>query len=585
MYRYEQEQKRLLNLWKETEEEEAPIGSESDTEEDYESGSNHSSGSEEDSDGETIGHAELEDDISNTASRGKQAYYFGKNRTKWSKICSPKTVRTRKQNIVTHLPGVKRAGQNAKTPLQCFELLFDNQMIDDIVQWTNVKLQDESEKYDLNHKYVSRNTDRVEIRALFGLLYLAGTYKAARLNLEDLFATDGSGIEKFRKTMSLQRFSKLLFCLRFDNIKNREERRKLDKLAAIRAIFDKYVQNSQNVYTPSEYLTIDEKLEAFRGRCAFRQYMPNKPARYGLKIFGLVDAKTYYVLNLEVYVGVQPDGPYSLSNKPFDVVNRLVAPVSGTGRNITFDNWFTSYEIMLHLLEAHNLTAVGTLRKNKAHVPESFKTTRGREECSTMFGFQENIMLISYAPRKNKIVLLLSTFHLTPEIDEETGDKRKPEVVTFYNATKSGVDVVDELSASYDVSRNSKRWPLTIFFTLLNCAAINAMVIHSANTGIKMPRRKFLKELAYQLIDEYAELRSNNSRLPRDLQTPQKRQHENGDGNDEKRGKRHNFSRRCVLCPRNVDRKTFYTCLKCNNFVCLSHCFTICHSCKNDFSD
>nr|CAH7754571.1 unnamed protein product [Callosobruchus chinensis] len=365
-------------------------------------------------------------------------------------------------------------------------------MIADIVKWTNVKLQEKAQSYDASHQYTVRNTDRKEIRAVIGLLYLAGTYKAARLNLEDLFATDGTGIEEFRKTMSLQRFTILLSCLRFDNVANREERKKIDKLAAIRSVLDKFVENSQNIYTPSEHLTIDEKLEAFHGRCAFRQFMPNKPARYGIKIFALVDARTYYVLNLEVYVGAQPDGPFSVSNKPFDVVLRLIKPISGTGRNVTFDNWFTSYELLLHLLKYHNLTAVGTLRKNKTQIPPNFLKTRGREELSSTLGFQENIMITSYVPRKNKVVLLMSTFHLTPDIDPRTEDKKKPEVITFYNCTKAGVDVVDELSASYDVSRNSRRWPLTIFFAMLNCAGINALVIHSANTGITMKRRNFL---------------------------------------------------------------------------------------------
>ncbi|GBP30200.1 hypothetical protein EVAR_94508_1 [Eumeta japonica] len=32
-------------------------------------------------------------------------------------------------------------------------------------------------------------------------------------------------------------------------------------------------------------ITLDEQLLAFRGRCAFRQYIPNKPAKYGIKVF------------------------------------------------------------------------------------------------------------------------------------------------------------------------------------------------------------------------------------------------------------------------------------------------------------
>ena len=86
-------------------------------------------------------------------------------------------------------------------------------------------------------------------------------------------------------------------------------------------------------------------LAAFRGRCSFRQYIPSKPDKYGIKIFALVDAQTFFTSKIEVYVGTQPDGPYKVSNSPGDVVKRLCSCIFGTGRNITLDNWFTSYDL------------------------------------------------------------------------------------------------------------------------------------------------------------------------------------------------------------------------------------------------
>lgn len=132
---------------------------------------------------------------------------------------------------------------------------------------------------------------------------------------------------------------------------------------------------------------------------------------------------------------------------------------------------------MLTLLEKHKLTSVGTVRKNKPQIPPNFLLTRNRPQFSSLFDFQEKISLVSYTPRKNKIVLVMSTLHHSSDIDESTADKKKPEMITFYNETKGGVDVVDELSSTYDVSHNSRRWPLTIFFALLTCAGINARII------------------------------------------------------------------------------------------------------------
>lgn len=52
--------------------------------------------------------------------------------------------------------------------------------------------------------------------------------------------------------------------------------------------------------------------------------MPNKPAKYGIKIFALCDSVNYYTSNLEVYVGTQPPGPYSVDNSAASITKRMV---------------------------------------------------------------------------------------------------------------------------------------------------------------------------------------------------------------------------------------------------------------------
>lgn len=151
-------------------------------------------------------------------------------------------------------------------------------------------------------------TDLVEVKALFGLLYLAGILRSSRLNVNDLWDRNTIGIERFWLTMSKERFLFLLRHIRFDDKATREERKSVDKLAPIRQVFDIFVTNCKNCYSLGNYTTIDEQLPAFRGRCPFRQYMPNKPNKYGIKIFAMVDARMFYVQNLEVYVGKQPPG-------------------------------------------------------------------------------------------------------------------------------------------------------------------------------------------------------------------------------------------------------------------------------------
>lgn len=145
---------------------------------------------------------------------------------------------------------------------------------------------------------------------------------------------------------------------------------------------------------------------------------------------------------------------------------RLIANISVTGRNITFDNWFASIPLIEKLRKEHRLTAVCTLHKNKREIPPAFLQLRNRAEKSSLFGVQHDLTLLFYVPRKGKNVLLLSSLHHDNKLDLATGVDQKPEIISFYNFTKAGVHVVDELSATYNVSRNSRRWSLTIFLCL-----------------------------------------------------------------------------------------------------------------------
>lgn len=208
----------------------------------------------------------------------------------------------------------------------------------------------------------AKDVSKTEMQACIGLLLLSGYKKQNHTHFLELWTTDGTGSEIFWACMGKNRFLFLLSVIRFDDKNSRNERKKIDKLAAIRWVIDKFVENCKNNYSLGEFLTIDEMLIPFRGRCSFLQYIPNKPAKYGLKLFVLCDAKTFYVSNFEVYCGKQPEGPYSMPNTPTAVVHRLLKGVKGSNRNLTCDNWYSSYPLAKELLE-DKITMIGTMKK------------------------------------------------------------------------------------------------------------------------------------------------------------------------------------------------------------------------------
>lgn len=522
--------------------------------------------------------------------------YIGKkNNVIWNMYHTSKTTKTRPQNIVTKLPGVLGAARECKTIIDCWKHFFTDSMLKNIAKYTNQKLSKMSRKYTRGERDC-RLTDETEISAFLGLLYIMGVKKNNHIHLNELWAVDGTAPEIFIATMSERRFRLLSQALRFDDENTRAARKKLDNLAPIREIFDSFVKTCGESYSVGDNVTIDEMMEPFRGRCKFRMYIKNKPCKYGIKIYATVDSATYYTVYMEIYPGTQPnDSPFKMENDASSVVKRCISIIDKTGRNVTMDNFFTSVPLANYLYFNHRITVVGTLRKDKREIPAELLDITERRRCSSMFAFSRPpnyCSMVSYMPdkKKKKLVLLLSTLHEDDKIDETSGDDMKPEMITYYNATKGGVDVVDRLKSEYCVSRISRRWPFTVFNGLLNVGAVNAFIIFKANTNSAMPRRQFLMELGKYLIRNHL-LRRNEIKT---LSIPTKQKITNCLGKHEEANVRIPIENnviqeagkqpKCSYCPRRKNRYTKNTCSECQAPICKEHVATtvfVCSGCSN----
>ena len=115
------------------------------------------------------------------------SYFYGKNRYKWSKN-PPASSRTRGENIILQLPWLKGPAANSilTTPYEAWSLLVTDNILDVLVDQINRKITDESHKYGGTSTHVDY-TDKVEIKALLGLLYLSGIFKSAHEDAENLW--------------------------------------------------------------------------------------------------------------------------------------------------------------------------------------------------------------------------------------------------------------------------------------------------------------------------------------------------------------------------------------------------------------
>ena len=91
-----------------------------------------------------------------------------------------------------------------------------------------------------------------------------------------------------------------------------------------------------------------------------------------------------------------------------------------------------------------------------------------------MFAFTKDIAMVSYIPKKDKMVHLLST----DDDDAVLGDKpNKPYMIFDYNSSKGGVDTADKFIREYTCYRKTARWPYRLFMNIIDISALNAFII------------------------------------------------------------------------------------------------------------
>lgn len=351
------------------------------------------------------------------------------------------------------------------------------------------------------------DTNANEIYAYIGILLYAGARKSNKVDTKELF--EPSHMPFYRAVMSGTRFEQLTRYLRFDDSRTRLARLQYDKLAPIRHIWTLFLKNLTTAFTPSLELCIDEQLLVTRNRCSFRQYIPSKPGKYGIKIFWLVDATNNFPIAGEIYVGSQPNDPRS-AGVAYDLVLRLSKSYLNMGANITMDNFFTSYNLATFLAKK-DTTIVGTIRSNKRQLPKAFtsvEAAKQREVNSSVFCYSNECELLSYiTPKKN--ICLLSTAHASEELNSETG---KPTVIHDYNKYKGGVDTLDKMLRGYTCKRRNSRWPMMLFYNMIDVAAFAAYRSFELCRPAWKPNRRekrkvFLEEMALELAENHVKQR------------------------------------------------------------------------------
>lgn len=204
------------------------------------------------------------DSSTSTSNRSKISFY-GKDGTVWK---SSKTFSRVPLNKFEQDSGVAPNCRNAKTPIETFSCFFTNEVLEIMVQSTNIYGKAYCGKR--NKKW--KNVTISEMQCFLGILIAAGRNKQNHLNFNEMWTHLKTWrVNFYRLAMAKDRFKIIYVCWRFDDFRTRSERVSAsgDKLEPVRQLLDVFVELCQNNYIPPACLTIDERLCLFRGKTIY----------------------------------------------------------------------------------------------------------------------------------------------------------------------------------------------------------------------------------------------------------------------------------------------------------------------------
>ena len=318
--------------------------------------------------------------------------------------------------------------------------------------------------------------------------------------------------------MSRTRYLKINQYLHFNDSSKAKPRghEDYDKLFLIRPLINRLNETFHNAYSPSKENAVDEGLIKFKGRLAFKQYMPLKPAKRGIKVWLRADSNTHYVSAFQVYTGRPTQGEPEIGLGA-RVVFELSRDLVDGNYHLYFDNFFSSFALMKRLKQ-EGIYATATTRKNRKEFPQEVKDAKLRNRGDSFSMQREGITACAW---KDKKVVYFLTSGCQPSGDNTVNRRKKdgtienifaPPCVDSYNKYMGGVDYADQKRSDYRIPVKSRRWYRYLAFFLFETAVVNAFILRSLSPNhTKMTQKQFRLELIDKLIGDHCSRKRRRS--------------------------------------------------------------------------
>lgn len=149
--------------------------------------------------------------------------------------------------------------------------------------------------------------------------------------------------------------------------------------------------------------SIDEGMIAYKGRLSFKQYLPAKLTKFGIKVSERASPQNGYCHEFQIYT-VKVDGGATEEGLGARVVEDLTRKIINKGHHVYMDNFFSSPRLFTELYTEE--VYCGTVRGNRKGMPEGIKSCKLKNHGNHKIVQKNELVATTWRDKKNCVLFV-----------------------------------------------------------------------------------------------------------------------------------------------------------------------------------